>query len=135
MKKKIITLALAAALLIGALCMGGCSKYNSKYNAVGFVHSNTSKSAFMTFYSFDGTMAFKLKCGSESAGNIKYSAKLESGSITVYYDNDGTRTEWFSLSAGEEAEASVGPFGDGTVYVIVETDGKCMNGDLRFDVE
>ncbi len=134
MKKKIITLALAAALLIGALCMGGCSKYVSKYSAVGFVHSNTSKSAFMTFYEFGGTMAFRLKCGG-SSGHIKSTAKLESGSITVYYDSDGTKTEWFTLGGGEETEMTGGPFGDGTVYVIVETDGKCMNGDLRFNVE
>ena len=36
--------------------MAGCGKYTSKYKAVGFVHSNESSAAFMSFYSFDGKM-------------------------------------------------------------------------------
>lgn len=115
------------------LSLVGCSKYPSKYKAVGFVHSNESSSAFMDFYSFDGRIAFKLKSTGE--GDLKYSAKLESGSATVYYDFYGTKTELFSISSGDEINSHGGYIEAGTVYVIVETNGECQNGNFRFSLE
>ena len=70
------------------LSLAGCSKYSPKYKAVGFVHSNDSSSAYMNFYSFEGRMVFRLNSPGEGA--VKYSAKLESGTATVYYDYLGT---------------------------------------------
>ena len=42
---------------------------------------------------------------------------------------------FFSLEGGEEAASHGGYVEAGTVYVIVETDGKCMNGEFRFSVK
>lgn len=128
--KKTLTVIVAAFMLLSLV---GCSKYPSKYKAVGFVHSNESSSAFMDFYSFDGRIAFKLKSTGE--GDLKYSAKLESGSATVYYDFYGTKTELFSISSGDEINSHGGYIEAGTVYVIVETNGECQNGNFRFSLE
>ena len=68
-------------------------------------------------------MVFKMKSTGE--GDLTYSAKLESGSATVYYDHHGSMTELFSVNAGEEIDAHGGYVETGTVYVIVETDGEC----------
>ena len=87
----------------------------------------------MSFYSFDGRMVFKMKSTGE--GDLTYSAKLESGSATVYYDYYGTKTELFSVSAGEEISSHGGYVEAGTVYVIVETDGECKNGDFQFSLD
>ena len=114
------------------LSMAGCGKYTSKYKAVGFVHSNESSAAFMSFYSFDGKMVFKLKSTGE--GDLKYSAKLESGTAVVYYDYYGTKTELFSVNSGDEMESHGGYFEAGTVYVIVETSTECKNGDFHFSI-
>lgn len=127
--KKAISLIAAAAIL---LSLAGCGKYTSHYKAVGFVHSNLPDSAFMSFYSFDGRMVFKLKSPGE--GDIRYTAKLESGSVTVGYDYGGTRSELFSVKGGEELDSHGGYVESGTVYIVVETDGECRNGDLRFEV-
>ena len=129
--KKVISASLAICLL---LCLSGCSDYRSHYRAVGFAHSNVSDSAFMSFYSFDGTNVFKLK--SKNAGEkLKYSAKLETGAIKVYYDTDGNRRELFSVGAGDDISSSLDLDSTGRVYIIVETDGNCRNGDLRFEIE
>lgn len=128
--KKTLTVIVAAFMLLSLV---GCSKYPSKYKAVGLVHSNESTSAFMDFYSFDGRIAFKLKSTGE--GDLKYSAKLESGSATVYYDFYGTKTELFSISSGDEINSHDGYIEAGTVYVIVETNGECQNGNFRFSLE
>ena len=114
------------------LSMTSCGKYTSKYKAVGFVHSNESSTAFMSFYSFDGKMVFKLKSTGE--GDLKYSAKLESGNAVVYYDYYGTKTELFSVSSGDEMESHGGYVEAGTVYVIVETSTECKNGDFHFSL-
>ena len=128
--KKIVILLVSAML---ALSLAGCGKYVSSYKALGFVHSNRSDSAFMSFASFEGRMVFRLKSSGE--GDLKYSARLESGSATVYYDFYGDRQELFSISGGEEADSRGGYVEAGTVTVIVETDGSCQNGEFRFSLD
>ena len=125
--KKIAVLLVSALLLMS---LNGCGKYSSSYKAVAFVHSNDSDSAFMSFYSFEGRMVFKLKSSAE--GDLKYTARLESGSASVYYDFYGTKQELFSISGGEEIDSHGGYVETGTVYIIVVTDGACQNGEFRF---
>ena len=133
MKKPVIIS--AAVMLICVICLSGCSKYISKYNAVGFVHSNDYSSAFMNFQSFEGTIVYTLNPGNDSEGELKYSGKLETGNATVYYDCDGTKKELFSISSDGEVDSSIPDPGNKTVYVIVETDGKCENGDFKFELD
>jgi hypothetical protein len=127
--KKICILLVSAILIV---MLTGCGKYTSGYNAVGFVHSSDSDSAFMNFYSFKGRMVFKLKSSGE--GELKYTAKLESGNAAVYYDFFGTKQELFSISSEEELDSHGGYVEAGTVYIIVETDGTCKNGEFRFSL-
>ena len=129
--KKLFSILLVFCLLAG---FAGCSAYRSHYKAVGFVHSNTPGSAFMSFYEFEGTNVFTLKC-KNAGGKLKYSAKLETGAIKVYYDTDGSKKELFSVGAGDEISSSLDLASAGKTYIIVETDGKCMNGDFQFDTE
>ena len=128
--KKVLAVIAAVVLL---LSFAGCGKYSSNYKAVAFVHSNESTSAFMNFYSFDGRMVFKLKSAGE--GDLKFSAKLETGSATVYYDYYGTKTELFSINSGDELDSHGGYIEAGTVYVIVETNGECRNGEFHFSLD
>jgi len=129
MKKTVIIL--AAAVLV--LSLTGCSKYVSSYKAVGFVHSNEQKSSYMSFYSFEGRMVFRLKSTKE--GDVKFTARLESGNATVWYDYNGTKSELFKIGAGESYDSHGGYVETGTVYIIVETDGNCKNGEFRFGTE
>ena len=131
--KRIIVIGIISALILG--CFTGCSKYHSSWNASGFVHSNTSDNAFMSFWKFSGTMVHTLKCTDASKETLKYSGNLETGSLTVYYDDDGTKKTLFILKEGEEIDSKVEKLHEGTVYIIVETDGDCENGRLEFDIE
>jgi len=121
-----------AALLIFAL--SACGEHASSYKAIGFVHSNESDSAFMSFYQFNGRMVFKLKCTDPDA-HIKYSGELESGSMTVSYECGGEQSELFSLGDGSAVDSTGGDLEKGKVYIYVETDGKCNNGKLDFSLE
>ena len=116
------------------LCMlTGCSKYPASYNATLFVHSNTSKSATMSFGSFDGHISFKLK-NKEASNQLVYSAKLETGSATVYIDTDGTKKELFTINAGDEVDSAIGELEVGEIYIIVETTEKCKEGKMEFKI-
>jgi len=128
--KKIVILLVSAML---ALSLTGCGKYVSSYKALGFVHSNKSDSAYMSFASFEGRMVFRLKSSGE--GDLKYTASLESGSAVVYYDFYGDKQELFSISGGEGADSRSGYVEAGTVYIIVETDGGCHNGEFQFSLD
>lgn len=130
--KKVTSLLLA--LLFVAFSLTGCGKYVSSYSAVAFAHSNERDSAWMSFLSFNGSQVFKLKCESDNEAAIQYSGKLESGSLSVYYDCGGEKKELFSLQAGDDILSTGGELPEDTVYIIVETSEKCGNGSLSFEI-
>ncbi len=127
-----------AALLIAAVfvfsAFAGCVPYSSHYRAVAFVHTNTAKNAQMSFMEFEGQMVFKLKAGKDST--IKYEAELETGSASVWIDAVGTKQLMFSPVSGDVFDNALELELDSarTVYIIVETDGKCLNGRFGFTV-
>lgn len=131
MKKQLFTTFIVTIVLSLLLTLSGCNRYRSRYNAVGFVHTNTAKNASMSFSSFEGTMVFQLKCDSENK-SVGYSAKLDSGSVKVFYDCDGTKTELFSVGSGDDVDSVGGALKQGTVYIIVETSEKCKSGSFNF---
>lgn len=126
--KRLLLLILLSCVL---LC-SGCGRFSS-YRAVMLIRTNTPHSAFMRFAFLDGSMVFTLSPKGEN-GKLKASAKLASGSATVYLD-DGTKTEWFSLRGGEEAEWTSSLPDRDTVTLIVETNEACRDGEFHFDME
>ena len=122
------------ALITVIFGMAGCSSYASHYHAVGHVYSNDSDSAWISFIELEGTEVFKLKCQSSETARIRYSGKLETGSLTVYTDCGGTKTELFSLRSGDEITASSEALPADTVHVIIETGEKCLNGSVAFEI-
>lgn len=130
--KRAVAVLVLAALMLAFVCSCG---YASHYRAVAFVHSNTRTEAHMSFLSFEGTMVFKLKCDVQG-GTVNYAASLESGSARVFYDCGNGKTELFAIGAGGEMRSFGGePEKGATVYVIVETDGKCGNGSFSFTLD
>lgn len=121
---------LAAVMLLSA---AGCGGYTSRYRAVGFVHSNGPSSADMAFISFEGRMVFKLR--STGRSGLAYSARLDSGSVSVFCEHGGTREPLFSLRGGETVDSALPGLEKGTVYIIAETDGECLNGEIRFSLQ
>lgn len=132
MKKRFFTALFAAVTALLLLLLSGC-RYVSHYKATAFVHTNTAKNASMSFSSFEGSMVFKLKCDSADE-KINYSAKLENGSATVFYDCNGTKTELFSVNPGDNISEIGGILQTGTVYIIVETSEVCKDGYFNFDM-
>lgn len=133
--KKTVSVILAVVMVFMLFSLAGCSKYLSKYSAVGFVHSNTSDSASMSFMSFNGTMVFELTFKEGEKYDIHSTAELESGNLTVYYDSTGEKYEYYSLEGGATISENLSYFDEGKVYIIVQTDGECKNGSLTFELQ
>ncbi len=133
MFKRLIAALSVAVVLI--LPLAGCGRYSSGYFGTLMVRNNTSGSAYLSFHTLEGTVVFRLECDGENAGGIKYSGELESGSVTVYYDSDGTRTELFSVESGGKADSTGGVIKKGTVYIIVVAEKGSTDGKFSFSLE
>ena len=132
MRKK-MTVLLVSLICLLALALSGCGRYVSNWSAVGCASSNTSDSAFVNFYKLSGRMVFKLKSDVDEV--IHYTGELKDGSLTVYYDTDGTKKELFRIKSGEKVDDCIGKLQKGTTYIIIETDERCENGDFHFDLQ
>jgi len=127
--KKSIVLTLVAA----SLALAGCSDYKSSYSATSHIEVFTDDSAEISFGSLQGTEAVKI--GEDMKDfSLEYDAELGEGSITVYYDNDGTKKELFKLESGEKADSEI-ELEAGPVNIILETDGECKEGDFEFKIK
>ena len=133
MRNKLVTVFLIPAMIF-CLALTSCGNYNSSVMAIMLVTSNTSKEASMSFSSFKGTKVFKVKC-KEEGEKLFYSGHLDKGEMSVYYDDDGTKKMLFTVKDGEQVEDASEELSKGTVYIIVETEGKCSDGRLDFSVE
>ncbi len=128
-------LKLAAVMLIAVtiLSFTACSTYVSRYSSIASITKNTREEGSIKFGSLDGTYVFKLR--PDEDGEISYEATFESGALKVYYDAGEGKTELFAISAGERLSGEAGKVKKGkTVYVIIETDGKCEEGEFTFRV-
>lgn len=127
---------LYVGLLIVLVAAGltGCASYIDHGTATIMIQNNESDNAWVKFDSLDGTRSYKMKV-KDSDKVLKYSGKIDKGIATVYYDNDGNKKELFSLKSGEQVESGLDTLEKGTLYVIIETDGKCEGGDFDFSLE
>ena len=121
------------AVLAVSVCLAGC-RYVSSYAALGLLRSNTSKTAEVSFASLRGRLVFRLKCTDPSEALI-CKGSVEEGSITVSIDNGDKEKELFSLENEEMEETRYEALAEGTVYIIVKTDGSCRKGNFSFRIE
>lgn len=127
--KRAITLTLLAAMTLA-----GCSGYNEHYSATILISSEGNNDAFQRFYTFNGTRVLDLNNSDKDKDTLYYTATLEEGSITVYVDYDGEKRELFDIEGGEEVEDSISGIDFHHVYVIIESDGVCKEGDFEFEI-
>ena len=121
----------AIIMLLLSNCLIGC-KYSSSYSAIGLFRNNTSSQSSASFYSLQGRLVFNMKA--KDSQTLSYTGKLDTGSITVYYDNSGEKTELFSIEDNEIIEEELSPLNKGNLYIIIQTNGKSYNGSFTFEI-
>lgn len=97
------------------------------------VRTNTSENASVSFDSFSGTYVMHLKNNSSNDAFIDYEGTLQGGNIKVYYDYNGEKLNLFDIAAGGAVDGKTEAFtGNKTIYIIIESDGKCSEGNFSF---
>lgn len=126
---------LAVILTIVTLC--GCSGYVNNYSATILNTSCQGDEASMAFDSFKGTYNFKVKGKNDSDHTLDYEASLADGEMKVYIGVDGDKELLFTVKGGESYNDTItldDKYDDErTVYIILESVDKCIDGDFEFE--
>lgn len=132
--KKFASLIVAVVTLILCITIAACGNgYSSHYSAAMMVEENTLTKASVSFDRFDGTYVMKLKNNGEDEVSITYEATLKEGNIKVYYDFNGEKLDLFEIETNGSVNTQTEAFtGNKTIYIILESDGKCNEGKFSF---
>ena len=132
--KKFAGIIIATVMLVLCFTLSAC--YSSHYSATLMVSSNTSDKASVSFGSFSGTYVIQLKNTGNEKTSVTYNATLEEGNIKVYYDFNDEKLDLFEIGADGSIEGKTEAFtGSKTIYIIIESDGKCNSGSFSFALE
>lgn len=135
--KKFISAIIAVITLVLCLTLSSCgTKYVSNYSATMMVKQNTSNKASVSFSSFSGTYVMRLETNGTDEVYITYEATLGEGNIKVYYDYNDEKLNLFEIETDGSVKEKTEPFtGEKTIYIIIESDGKCKDGNFSFVLE
>ena len=133
MKKIIIALVLVLTLVM--LC--GCDGYVKSYSATLLVTSSKGDEASMEFRSFNGTYDLKLTRDKYAEYTLDVEASLLEGEMNVYVGVGGGKDLLFTIRGGESIDKTIRLDekynNEKTVYIILESVGKCTNGEFEFE--
>ena len=133
MKKICISLVLILTLL--TLC--SCSGYVKSYSATILITSCQGDEASMEFDTFKGSYYFKLRRDGAGEHTLDLEASLGEGEIDIYIGVDGEKELLRTIKGGESYDEVIildnKYDNEKTVYVILESKGKCVDGDFEFE--
>lgn len=132
--KKLLSIFASTLIILIAPRLSGCSNVSSHYKAVALVSSNTNTHASISFYKLEGTIVLKLKSKNNSSA-LSYTANLDGGSATVYYNAISDDSILFRISTNEKVESAKTNIEKGIMHIIIVTGGQCNNGRFDFKLE
>ena len=133
MKKISFVLVLILALV--TLC--SCGGYVKNYSATILITSCQGDEANMEFDTFKGTYNFKLRRDGSAEHILDYEASLAEGEMNVYIGVDGEKELLCTVKGGESYDETIALDGkydnEKAIYIILESVGKCVDGDFKFE--
>ena len=133
MKKACFTLALIVILFM--LC--SCGGYVKSYAATILITSGHGDEASMKFDTFKGSYNFKLKRDGNPEHTLDIDASLAEGEINVYIGVGGEKELLLTVMGGETYDETITLAEkydtQKTIYIILESEGKCADGDFEFE--
>ena len=125
-------------VLILTLCMlCGCGGYVKSYSATILITSGQGNEASMKFDTFKGSYNFKLKRDGATEHTLDFDASLGEGEINVYTGVDGEKELLLTVKGGETYDKTTTLTekydNEKAIYIILESVGKCVDGDFEFE--
>ena len=133
MKKVCFVLVLILTLFM--LC--SCGRYVKSYSATILITSCQGNEASMEFDTFKGTNNFKLRRDGIAEHTLDFEASLAEGEMNVYIGVDGEKELLRTVKGGESCDETITLDdkydNEKTIYIILETIDKCVDGDFKFE--
>ena len=126
---------LVLILTLTLLC--SCGGYVKNYSATILITSCQGDEASMEFDTFKGTNNFKLRREGIAEHTLDFEASLAEGEMNVYIDVDGEKELLLTVTGGESYDETITLDdkydNEKTIYIILETIVKCVDGDFEFE--
>lgn len=132
MKKAYILLALMLAMLM--LC--GCGGYVKSYSASILITSQLNNEANIEFKTFKGSYNFKFRNDDAAENTLEIEASLGEGEMNIYIGAGDEKELLRTVKGGESCDETISldKYADEkSIYVILESNGKCADGDFEFE--
>ena len=133
--KKSVSFVLVLILALVTLC--SCGGYVKNYSATILITSCQGDEASMEFDTFKGTYNFKLRRDGSAEHILDYEASLAEGEMNVYIGVDGEKELLRTVKGGESYDETIALDGkydnEKAIYIILESVGKCVDGDFEFE--
>ena len=133
MKK--VCFALALILTLFMLC--SCGGYVKSYAATILITSGHGDEASMKFDTFKGSYNFKLKREGNPGHTLDLDASLGEGEMNVYIGVGGEKELLLTVKGRESYDETITLAEkydkEKTIYIILESAGKCIDGDFAFE--
>ena len=128
---------IALALIVLLSVISGCSGYVRSYSATILITSCFGDEASMEFDTFKGTYHFKLRRDGAAEHTLDFEASLAEGEVNIYIGVDGEKELLRTVKGGEFYDETIvldeKYDNEKTVYIILESTGKCKDGDFEFE--
>ena len=132
---KKVCFVLVLILTLFMLC--SCGGYVKNYSATILITSSQGNEASMEFDTFKGTYNFKLRRDGIAEHTLDFVASLVEGEMNVYIGVDGEKELLLTVAGGESYDETItldNKYDNvKTIYIILETMGKCVDGDFEFE--
>ena len=126
---------LVLILTLTLLC--SCGGYVKNYSATILITSCQGNKASMEFDTFKGTNNFKLRREGIAEHTLDFKASLAEGEMNVYIGVDGEKELLLTVKGGESYDETITLDdkynNEKTIYVILESTDKCVDGDFEFE--
>ena len=113
-----------------------CGKYVNSYSATILITSCQGDEANMEFKTFKGRYHLKLRRDGTASHTLDFEASLAEGDMNVYIGVDGEKELLRTVKGGESYDETIAlddKYDNAkTIYIILETIGKCVDGDFAF---
>lgn len=127
----------ALVLILAFIFLCGCGGYVKSYSATFLITSCFGDEASMKFDTFRGTYNFKLRREGAAEHTLDFEASLDEGEINVYVGVGGEKELLRTVKGGELYDETIilddKYDNEKAIYVILETTGKCVDGDFEFE--
>ena len=124
-------------LILTLFMLCSCGRYVKSYSATILITSCQGNEASMEFDTFKGTNNFKLRRDGIAEHTLDFEASLAEGEMNVYIGVDGEKELLRTVKGGESCDETITLDdkydNEKTIYIILETIGKCVDGDFEFE--